>query len=562
MKKSVKTIMMIVAAALVIALAVGLYYLPSALGVSTWADETSADETASGVVAVSTAAVTASLPESSTLVTFSDSKASVSGSAGGVTVEGTAVSITASGVYTITGSCSEGSITVKKGVTDVTLILEDLDLACSTTSPISLNKSTSTVIFVTGTVTLTDNEDEANDTGASNSTFEGAVIKVKTGSSAVICGDGTLNAVGNCKNGIKGAASADITVGGSLTLNITAVNNGLASDNSVTVAGGTINVTSGNDGIKSKPDDNDSTSTGIVTITGGTISINASGDGIQAATDIVITGGDITIVSADDAVHATDITVTAGAVTISCADDAFHADNTLTLGVEGSESGPSVIITESHEGLEAVTISLRSGYGAIVADDDGLNASGGTASSGFGEGQSSSSSIVITGGTWYVNSSGDGIDSNGSITISGGSTVVYGATDNGNAAFDYDGTATLTGGEVLAIGMSGMAQAPDGTVLSFTVNLSAGDTLGIKDASGNEVISSGAVKTANSVIYAFSGLTEGATYTLYVNGTAAATAEAGTYSGFSMGGFGGMGGGPGGQSGFGGGPGGGRGGNR
>ncbi len=562
MKKSVKTIMMIVAAALVIALAVGLYYLPSALGVSTWADETSADETASGVVAVSTAAVTASLPESSTLVTFSDSKASVSGSAGGVTVEGTAVSITASGVYTITGSCSEGSITVKKGVTDVTLILEDLDLACSTTSPISLNKSTSTVIFVTGTVTLTDNEDEANDTGASNSTFEGAVIKVKTGSSAVICGDGTLNVVGNCKNGIKGAASADITVGGSLTLNITAVNNGLASDNSVTVAGGTINVTSGNDGIKSKPDDDDSTSTGIVTITGGTISINASGDGIQAATDIVITGGDITIVSADDAVHATDITVTAGAVTISCADDAFHADNSLTLGVEGSESGPTVNITESHEGLEAVTISLRSGYGAIVADDDGLNASGGTASSGFGEGQSSSSSIVITGGTWYVNSSGDGIDSNGSITISGGSTVVYGATDNGNAAFDYDGTATLTGGEVLAIGMSGMAQAPDGTVLSFTVNLSAGDTLVIKDASGNEVISSGAVKTANSVIYAFSGLTEGETYTLYVNGTAAATAEAGTYSGFSMGGFGGMGGGPGGQSGFGGGPGGGRGGNR
>ncbi len=549
MKKSVKTIMMIVAAALVIALAVGLYYLPSALGVSTWADETSADETASGVVAVSTAAVTASLPESSTLVTFSDSKASVSGSAGGVTVEGTAVSITASGVYTITGSCSEGSITVKKGVTDVTLILEDLDLACSTTSPISLNKSTSTVIFVTGTVTLTDNEDEANDTGASNSTFEGAVIKVKTGSSAVICGDGTLNVVGNCKNGIKGAASADITVGGSLTLNITAVNNGLASDNSVTVAGGTVNITSGNDGIKSKPDDNDSTSTGIVTITGGTISINASGDGIQAATDIVITGGDITIVSADDAVHATDITVTAGAVTISCADDAFHADNTLTLGVEGSESGPTVNITESHEGLEAVTISLRSGYGAIVADDDGLNASGGTASSGFGEGQSSSSSIVITGGTWYVNSSGDGIDSNGSITISGGSTVVYGATDNGNAAFDYDGTATLTGGEVLAIGMSGMAQAPDGTVLSFTVNLSAGDTLVIKDASGNEVISSGAVKTANSVIYAFSGLTEGETYTLYVNGTAAATAEAGTYSGFSMGGFGG-------------GPGGGRGGNR
>ena len=546
MKNSVKTIITIIAAALVIALAVGLYHLPSALGVSTQDTADYTEDASSGVVAVSTAAVTTALPESSTLITFSNSGASVSGSSGGVSVEGTAVSISASGIYTVTGSCSEGSVTVKKGVTGVTLILQDLDLACSTTSPVSLNKSTSTVIYVSGTVTLTDNEDEANDTGAANSTFEGAVIKVKTGSSAVICGDGTLNIVGNCKNGIKGAASADITVGGSLTLNITAVNNGLASDNSVTVAGGTVNISSGNDGIKSNPDDGDTTSTGIVAITGGTISIDASGDGIQAATDIVITGGDVTIISADDAVHATDVTVTAGSVTISCADDAFHADNALTFGVEGSETGPSINITESHEGLEAVTISLHSGYGAIVGGDDGLNASGGTASSGFGAGQSSSSAIVITGGTWYINSDGDGIDSNGSIAITGGSIVVYGASDNGNAAFDYDGTATLTGGEVLAIGMSGMAQAPDGTVLSFTASLSAGDTIVIKDASGNEIISSGAVKTANSVIYASSELTEGATYTLYVNGTAAATAEAGTYSGFSMGGFGGMGGGPGG----------------
>ena len=540
MKNSVKTIITIIAAALVIAFAVGLYYLPSALVISTEDTAAYTEDAESGVVAVSTADVTTSLPESSTLITFSDSGASVSGSSGRVSVEGTAVSISASGIYTVTGSCSDGSVTVKKGVTGVTLILQDLDLACSTTSPISLNKSTSTVIYVSGTVTLTDNEDEANDTGAANSTFEGAVIKVKTGSSAVICGDGTLNVVGNCKNGIKGAASADITVGGSLTLNITAVNNGLASDNSVTVAGGTVNITSGNDGIKSKPDDGDTASTGIVTITGGTISIDASGDGIQAATDIVITGGDVTIISADDAVHATDIAVTAGSVTISCADDAFHADNTLTLGVEGSETGPSINITESHEGFEAVTISLHSGYGAIVADDDGLNASG------FGAGQSSSSAIVITGGTWYINSDGDGIDSNGSIAITGGSIVVYGASDNGNAAFDFDGTATLTGGEVLAIGMSGMAQAPDGTVLSFTASLSAGDTIVIKDASGNDIISSGAIKTANSVIYASSELTEGATYTLYVNGTAAATAEAGTYSGFSMGGFGGMGGGPGG----------------
>ena len=68
------------------------------------------------------------------------------------------------------------------------------------------------------------------------------------------------------------------------------------------------------------------------------------------------------------------------------------------------------------------------------------------------------SSINITGGTWYINSDGDGIDSNNNINISGGQTEVFGSTNGGNAALDYDNKAYLTGGTLLAVGNVGMGQ--------------------------------------------------------------------------------------------------------
>lgn len=93
------------------------------------------------------------------VVTFTDSGASVtSGRESGVSISGTAVKITSAGAYTFTGSCSNGSIVVKKGVTGVTLILDGLTLTASATAPITCNKGSGvTIVAAAGTVnTLTD----------------------------------------------------------------------------------------------------------------------------------------------------------------------------------------------------------------------------------------------------------------------------------------------------------------------------------------------------------------------------------------------------------------------
>ena len=443
-----------------------------------------------------------SVPASSTTFTFSNSGVSVSGDESGYKVEGAALTIQESGVYTITGTCAEGSITVKKGTTGVTLILQDLTLASSVTAPLSCNKETDVTVYAVGAVTLTDKESLANE---DSDDFEGAAIKVKSGASLTITGTGTLNADGSaCKNGIKGAAESVITVQGAVTLNIKAANNGIADDNAVVINGGTVNVTASGDGIKAEPDTDDAVSKGTITINGGSVTIRATGDGIQATGDVTITGGAFDIQthggasyakqlgsddsakgiksdskviisggtfalnSADDAVHANgNVTVSGGSYTVQAGDDAFHADYDLTLGEKGGD-GPEITVSGSYEGLEGARIYLNSGKGTITASDDGVNAASDVSTNEI--------ALYVNGGEWTIDAGGDGLDaggdsrnnSGGNLYINGGVTKVFGSANGGNAALDYDGTCEYNGGTLLTVDVSGMNMQPrTGTYVLF-----------------------------------------------------------------------------------------------
>lgn len=138
--------------------------------------------------------------------------------------------------------------------------------------------------------------------------------------------------------------------------------------------------------------------------------------GLKAAGSIRITGGSFSIDSADDAVHSNaSITINGGTFEIATGDDGVHADETLTV------TDGTIDISVSYEGLEALDVCIEGGDISLVADDDGLNAAGGTDSSGTSGGSSSSNgSISISGGNLHITASGDGIDANGSLTISGG----------------------------------------------------------------------------------------------------------------------------------------------
>ena len=420
-----------------------------------------------------------------TCFVFSDDGITVSGNtANKYSINGTALSISGEGTYIVSGSCKDGSITVKKATTDVTLILNGLTLTSSDTAPITCNKSTEVIIeAAAGTVnTLTDSAYNNDDNYPDNANAENAVIKCKDGSIVTLCGTGTVNVISNGKNGVKGGltteteGTARLTVK-ELTLNITAnANDALKSDQE-------LNILSGN-------------------------------------------------------------------ITINATDDAIKSDYVLNIGAEGTE-GPTINVVKSYEGIEAATLSVYSGNITVHASDDGMNAANADLT-GY------SFALNIYGGTLYVDAQGDGLDSNGTLTLAGGTVEVYSSSRNDNAPLDSDGTLTLSGGTVLAVGTGGMAQTPNNAkqrYVSFgaggmggpggpggpgggggwhpgqpgsgsNISIAAGDSITVRDASGNVLYSATAVRAASYVFFSSAALVSGQTYTLLVNGTAVATANA------------------------------------
>lgn len=438
---------------------------------------------AAGLLPTSACAASDYTTANATLVTLTDSSATAKGKYTGYEIDGTDVSITAAGTYVFSGDCDNGSITVKKGVTGVTIVLNGLTLTNDDSAAITLNKTAeASLIAAAGTTnTVADTE---------GSSDENAAVKVKSGAALAIGGTGTLTVDGNAKNGIKGAADAVITVA-EVKLNINAANDGLSCDDELNITGGTLSITAGGDAVKASPDTGDTenpdtTSLGNVTISGGTLTLNATEDGIQADGDLTIsggtfhvktngghtttltddsasckgfkaggaltvTGGTLTVDSADDALHAgTDVTISGGTLTLATGDDGVHADNDLVIGTKGasSTSTPRINITASYEGLEGTTVTVYSGDIDVAASDDGVNA----ASSTLGE-HSDKYAISIAGGDLYIDAGSDGLDSNNDINITGGKVEVYGADAMMDAAIDYDGTFTLSGGTLFGAGM-------------------------------------------------------------------------------------------------------------
>ena len=272
------------------------------------------------------------------------------------------IKITSSGTYVVSGSGSDGNITVKKGTTGVVLVLEDLDLTSTTGATVSVNKEAEVKIIISGSVVLTDNEnpdDEYSSDADVADAYDGAALKAKANSSVYVTGDGTLTINGNAKNGVKAGDNSSIIFDG-VTVNITAVNDGINGNYDVSLLSGTFNIAAGDDAIHA----DHILSIGSEDGTGPTIKVTKSTEGLEG-TVVNIYGGDISIVSSDDAINAAN------------ADSAYEGELDYSFNMMGGK----VVINSKGDGIDSngnvnliggsATINSASGGGEAGIDYDG-----------------------------------------------------------------------------------------------------------------------------------------------------------------------------------------------
>jgi hypothetical protein len=264
-----------------------------------------------------------------------------------------------------------------------------------------------------------------------------------------------------------------------------------------------------------------------------------SAKGLKAGVDVTVSGGTINIDSADDAIHSNDsLTINGGDIVLASGDDGLHADSTLEI------NGGELSITKSYEGIESAVLTFNDGNIHIVASDDGINAAGGTGGFAMGGGpgaggfeSSTDYHTYINGGYIYVDATGDGIDSNGPMDMSGGVVLINGPTSNNNGALDCMSGFDLTGGFLVAVGSSGMAQGPSETSTQYSVmynfeSLQVGGTpVHIETEGGQDILTFVPAREYQSIVMSSPELENGATYVVYSGGGSTGTVADGLYSG-------------------------------
>lgn len=494
---------------------------------------------------------------------FSDTAISESGTGDGYEIESTALTITQSGTYAVSGSCANGSITVKKGVKDVNLILDGLTLSADDTAPISIHKSSAVNLIVKeNTDNYLSDSDKNNDEVTADA--ENAVIKCKDGAQVVISGSGNLEIKANGKNGIKSGASTEED--GDASLIIKEVH--LQIDAPV------------NDAINAESD---------LTVLSGTLQLSAGDDAVHSDTNLIVGAADaadtpvIQIDSCYEGLEGANVRILSGDIKINAEDDGINAANADLSGHDFSldiDGGTVYVNTEKGDGLDSNgTLTITGGNVTVFSTSSGANSpldsdgefkiTGGTV---LAIGNSGMAQSPISGSQSYlVFGAGAGRGGRG-----GGFGPMQG--ENGNGAFDpnqnlpsFDGrddgqnppqprdmpqddtngdTARgsrpqmlqgdrgFPGGEGMTppqdhgdrtgdIGTPPEMPQGDGTFedssAASSISINKDSAISITDSSGNLLCSTTALRTANYVFYSDAALSEDESYTLTVDGSQAAT---------------------------------------
>lgn len=504
--------------------------------------------------------------DTATAITLSDDASSCDSSS--VTISDNTITITDEGTYLLTGSLSDGQVIVDADDKKVQLVLDSVDINCDASTALYVKAADK--VFVT---LASDSENSLSNTSdfvAIDDNNIDAVIFSKD--DLTLNGSGTLTVTAKYGLGIVSKDDLVITSG---TYQITAAKHALSGKDSVRIADGVLTLDAGTDGIHSENTDDDAK--GFIYIANGDISITADSDGFDVEETLQVDGGNIEVYAGDDGLHSDDdliitagtinvtksyeglegvtVTIEDGDISVVSSDDGINASGDGSSG-DSSQSGtppekpddsdstedrpepPNGFDKNDNSSADSNSDSNSDSKSADLPDGNagpgdenggpgGSNGGPGGDNGGPGGGMEEATDynlIQISGGKIYISASGDGIDSNGNLTVTGGEIYVDGPTSGGDGALDCSGTTLISGGTVIAVGSSGMAENFDSSSAQGSMITTVSDSMitgdiTLKDSDGNTIVSYSPSKEYSSVVISCADLKEGETYTLVAGDT-------------------------------------------
>lgn len=427
-----------------------------------------------------------------------------------VSIDGSTLTITSGGSYSISGTLKDGQIVVDCSDSDkVNIILNGVDVSCSSTSPIYINNADKTIITLVDSSdnTITDSRNAKTDDDTDKD-ISGSAIYSKD--DLTINGNGNLTVTGNYNNGIVCKNDLKLS-GGNIT--VKALNNGIKGSDSVTIKNDvSIDISCDGNGIKTDYDTTSNKDKGYIYIESGNITIKSIGDCLKADTYITIDNGTFDLTSNGGYTNETSHNNDMGGMTPPN-DFKPNQDGNMTPpsdfnpNQDGDMTPPSDFnpnqdnqnssdtSSDSETTLKSKNISadgditINSGTFNLNASNDCIH---------------SNANIIINDGTFTINAGSKGIHSDYDCTINGGNIEVQNSYEGieGTNIYVNDGTINITSSDdgFNACDNTETATGSNGFNVSSNAYLEFNGGYTYVNASGDGLDSNGDIKFNGGVV--------------------------------------------------------------
>lgn len=398
---------------------------------------------------------------------------------GYVAIDSDALYILASGTYTLSGDYN-GRVVISGEDAEVELILNGVSIQSDTYAPIvGYNLGDLKITAKNGT------ENTVSDLRTTEGSFNSAIY---ADCDLDLKGKGTLNITSSLNNGIHTKDDLKIK---NLTLNVTAPNNAIKGNDSVTIEeANVLAISSSGDAIKTTNSDISSKGNqrGTVTINGGTVKLYAAFDGIDASYDVVITNSpNLTINTDSYSEYSSEISnpqtsnfylrldnnITNATITATVSGTTYQTDN-MNLNTRYDCIYISLRNGNLLTSYETYQTTTRPGIGGPggMGGHGGMNDGNSNKSDYSSKGIKADNTITIDSGDIVISSHDDGIHANadvtlengstglGNISISGGDLEIVSDDDGIHADYKLD----ITGGYIV---IKESYEAIEGNIINF-----------------------------------------------------------------------------------------------